>query len=178
MTRRFFAARDPHPDCDTLATFRRRFGGQFADVFVQVRQVARENPLSCFGTVGLDGTRIHANASRHSALSHVHAGKIEARIKAEVQELLALAEEADRRDVPEGVELPEKIKRREDRLAAIAAAKAKIGVRAKERFEREQAEFEPGWPSVRPGRRLLAKRLAASRSSPPKPARARKSRSS
>jgi hypothetical protein len=137
-----FIACDPHPDHDTLATFRRRFGGQFADAFVQVLQVARENQLSRFGTVSLDGTKIHANASRHSALSHGHAGKIEARLKAEVQEWLALAEEADRRNVPEGVELPEEIKRREDRLAAIAAAKAKIEARAQERIEREQAEFD------------------------------------
>ena len=56
-----------HPDHDTLAAFRRRFGQQFESAFVQVLQVARENQLSRFGTVSLDGTKIHANASRHSA---------------------------------------------------------------------------------------------------------------
>ncbi|HEX9718233.1 MAG TPA: IS1182 family transposase [Ramlibacter sp.] len=137
-----FIACDQHPDHDTLANFRRRFGEQFADAFVQVLQVARENQFSRFGTVSLDGTKIHANASRHSALSYGHAEKIEAQLKAEVQEMLALAEAADRSSVPEGVDLPEEIKRREDRLAAIAAAKAKIEARAKERFEREQAEYE------------------------------------
>lgn len=137
-----FIACDQHPDHDTLANFRRRFGEQFADAFVQVLQVARENQLSRFGTVSLDGTKIHANASRHSALSYGHAEKIEAQLKAEVQEMLVLAEAADQRSVPEGVDLPEEIKRREDRLAAIAAAKAKIEARAKERFEREQAEFD------------------------------------
>ncbi|WP_244857286.1 IS1182-like element ISAzo1 family transposase [Aromatoleum bremense] len=137
-----FIACDQHPDHDTLATFRRRFGDQFADAFVQVLQVARENQLSRFGTVSLDGTKIHANASRHSALSYGHAEKIEAQLKAEVQEMLALAEAADRSCVPEGVDLPAEIQRREDRLAAIAAAKAKIEARAKERFEREQAEFD------------------------------------
>jgi len=137
-----FIACDQHPDHDTLANFRRRFGEQFADAFVQVLQVARENQLSRFGTVSLDGTKIHANASRHSALSYGHAEKIEAQLKAEVQEMLKLAETADRRGVPEGVDLPAEIKRREDRLAAIATAKAKIEARAKERFEREQAEFD------------------------------------
>ncbi|WP_251199465.1 IS1182-like element ISAzo1 family transposase [Aromatoleum aromaticum] len=137
-----FIACDQHPDHDTLANFRRRFGDQFADAFVQVLQVARENQLSRFGTVSLDGTKIHANASRHSALSYGHAEKIEAQLKAEVQEMLALAEAADRSCVPEGVDLPAEIQRREDRLAAIAAAKAKIEARAKERFEREQAEFD------------------------------------
>ena len=53
-----------------------------------------------------------------------------------------LAEAADQRSVPEGVDLPAEIRRREERLAAIAAAKAKIEARAKERFEREQAEYE------------------------------------
>jgi transposase len=66
-----FIACDQHPDHDTLATFRRRFGEQFAAIFVQVLQVARENQLSRFGTVSLDGTKIHANASRHSALSYM-----------------------------------------------------------------------------------------------------------
>ena len=137
-----FIACDRHPDHDTLATFRRRFGKEFAAIFIQVLQVARENQLSRFGTVSLDGTKLRANASKHSALSHGHAEKIEAQLKAEVQEMLKLAEAADRSPLPEGIDLPEEIKRREDRLAAIAAAKAKIEARAKERFEREQAEYE------------------------------------
>ena len=137
-----FIACDQHPDHDTLASFRRRHGEQFAATFVQVLQIARENQVSRFGTVSLDGTKIHANASRHSALSYGHAEKIEAQLKAEVQEMLKLAEAADQRSVPEGVDLPAEIRRREERLAAIAAAKAKIEARAKERFEREQAEYE------------------------------------
>jgi transposase len=131
-----------HPDHDTLATFRKRFGQEFQSGFVQVLQVARENQLSRFGTVSLDGTKIHANASRHSALSYGHAEKIEAHLKAEVQELLALAEAADQSSVPDGVSLPDEIKRREDRLAAIATAKAKIEERAKARDEQAQAEYE------------------------------------
>ena len=83
-----FIACNQHPDHDTLASFRRRFGEQFAELFVQVLQVARENQLSRFGTVSLDGTKLHANASRHSALSYGHAQKIEAQLKAEVQEML------------------------------------------------------------------------------------------
>jgi transposase len=135
-----YIACNRHPDHDTLATFRKRFGKEFQSAFVQVLQVARENQLSRFGTVSLDGTKIHANASRHSALSYGHAEKIEAHLKAEVQELLALAEAADQSSVPDGVSLPDEIKRREDRLAAIATAKAKIEARAKERDDQEQAE--------------------------------------
>lgn len=137
-----YIACNRHPDHDTLATFRRRFGEEFQSAFVQVLQIARENQLSRFGTVSLDGTKIHANASRHSALSYAHAEKIEAQLKTEVQELLKLAEAADQSEVPDGVNLPDEIKRREDRLAAIAVAKAKIEARARERFEREQSEYE------------------------------------
>ncbi len=76
-----FIACDQHPDHDTLASFRRRFGKEFAAIFVQVLQVARENQLSRFGTVSLDGTKIHANASRHRALSHGHAEKDRAKLR-------------------------------------------------------------------------------------------------
>lgn len=134
-----YIACNRHPDHDTLAVFRKRFGQEFQSAFVQVLEIARENQVSRFGTVSLDGTKIHANASRHSALSYGHAEKIEAQLQAEVKALLALAEAADQAEVPEGVNLPEEIKRREDRLAAIAAAKAKIEARAQQRFAREQA---------------------------------------
>jgi transposase len=136
---RFIAAND-HPDHDTIATFRRRFLAEIEGLFVQVLVLAREAGLLKLGTVALDGTKVHANASRHSALSHGHAAKIEAQLKAEVQELMALAEAADQADVPDGMSVPEELARREERLARIAAAKATIEARAKERFAREQAE--------------------------------------
>lgn len=94
------------------------------------------------GTVALDGTKIHANASRHSALSYAHASQIEAQLRAEVAELLALAEAADQAQVPDGMSVPHELARREDRLARLAEAKAKIEARARERFAREQAEHE------------------------------------
>jgi len=137
-----YIACNHHPDHDTLANFRRRFAREFEAVFVQVLQVARENQISRFGTVSLDGTKIHANASRHSALSYEHAEIIEAHLKAEVQELLALADRANGTNTPDGMSVPEELKRREDRLAAIAEAKAKIEARATERFAREQADYE------------------------------------
>lgn len=131
-----------HPDHDTLATFRRRFLDELAGVFLQVLELASEMKLLKLGTVALDGTKLHANASRHSALSHGHIVKLETQLKAEVQELLALAEQADQSDLPDGVNLPEEIKRREDRLAVMEQAKAKIEARAKARFDAEQAAYE------------------------------------
>src|SRR5471030_3038497 len=68
-----FVAANQHPDHDTIATFRRRFLPQIEALFVQVLGVAREMGVLKMGTVALDGTKIHANASRHSALSYEHA---------------------------------------------------------------------------------------------------------
>jgi transposase len=72
---RFIAAND-HPDHDTIAAFRRRFLEEIKGLFEQVLLLAREMGVLKLGTVGLDGTKIHANASRHSALSYEHAGTI------------------------------------------------------------------------------------------------------
>lgn len=138
---RFIAAND-HPDHDTIATFRRRFLADIGRLFVEVLALAREAGMLKLGTVALDGTKVHANASRHSALSYEHASKIEAQLRAEVEELMALAEAADQADVPDGMSLPEELARREERLQRIAAAKATIEARAKERFAREQAEHQ------------------------------------
>jgi transposase len=138
---RFIAANE-HPDHDTIAAFRRRFLKQIGNLFVQVLAVAREMGVMKMGTVALDGTKIHANASRHSALSYEHAGKIEAQLQAEVVELMAKAEAADQTEVPDGMSVPEELARREKRLAAIARAKAVIEARAKERHSREQVEYD------------------------------------
>src|SRR4051812_34271702 len=137
-----FIASNGHPDHDTIAAFRRRFLQEIEGLFVQVLEVAREMGLLRMGTVALDGTKIHANASRHSALSYEHAGRIEAQLKAEVADLLAKAEAADRSDLPDGLSIPEELARREERLAKLAEARATIEARARERFERERAEHE------------------------------------
>ena len=138
---RYIAANE-HPDHDTIAVFRRRFLPQIEALFVQVLLLAREMGLLKLGTVGLDGTKIHANASRHSALSYEHAGKLEAQLQAEVAELMAKAEAADQADIPDGMSIPAELARREQRLAKLAEARAKIAARAKQRYQREQAEHD------------------------------------
>jgi transposase len=135
---RFIAANE-HPDHDTIASFRKRFLPQIEALFVEVLKLARTMGMLKLGTVALDGTKIHANASRHSALSYGHAKKLEKQLKREVQQLLKLAEQADAADLPDGMSIPEELERRETRLAAIAEAKQKIEARVK---EREQAEYQ------------------------------------
>jgi transposase len=137
-----FIAGNEHPDHDTIANFRKRFIEKIEPLFLEVLKMARAMGMLKLGTVALDGTKVHANASRHSALSYEHAQKIEAQLKQEVQLLLQMAESADKAAVPDGMDIPEELARREERLKAIAAAKAEIEARAKERFQREQAEYE------------------------------------
>jgi transposase len=137
-----FIAANQHPDHDTIAAFRRRFLGEITELFVQVLELAREMGMLRMGTVALDGTKIHANASRHSALSYEHAGRVEAQLKAEVADLLAKAEAVDQADLPDGLSIPDELARREERLEKLAEARATIEARARERFEREQAEYE------------------------------------
>lgn len=83
------------------------------------------------GTVSLDGNNLHANASCHSVMNYGHAEKLEAKLKAEGAERMKRAQAADARDLSDGMNLPEELSRREARLAAIAAAKAKIEARVK-----------------------------------------------
>jgi transposase len=137
-----FIAANQHPDHDTIAHFRRRFLKQIEALFVQVLLMAREMGVLKLGTVALDGTKIHADASRHSALSYERAGQIEIQLREEVAKLTAMAESADQADLPDGMVIPEELARREKRLAEIARARATIEARAKARYAREKAEHD------------------------------------
>ena len=137
-----YIAANTHPDHDTLAKFRKQFLAELEDLFVQVLSLAQAMKLVRLGQVALDGSKVQANASKHKALSHGHAEKIEAQLRDEVQALLAKAEATDREALPDGLDLPAEVARREDRLKALAEAKAKIEERAKARFEEEQRAYE------------------------------------
>jgi transposase len=137
-----YVCANTNPDNDTIASFRKRFLKELGTLFVEILVVAEAMGLVKLGTVSLDGTKIKANASKHKALSWDYANRLEAQLKQEVEELMRLAEEADQRSRPEEMDIPEELKRREARLAAIARAKEEIQARAQERFEREQSQFE------------------------------------
>jgi hypothetical protein len=110
-------------------------------LFVQVLLLAREMKLLKLGNIALDGVKIKANASRHKALSFKHLNKIEAQLRREVQALLAAAEAADSTPLPDGLDVPAEIARREERLKQMAEAKAKIEKRAKARHQAEQQTY-------------------------------------
>ncbi len=137
-----FIAGNLHPDHDTLATFRRAFLPELKDLFVQVLLLAQEAGVLTVGTISLDGTKIHADASRHNAISYKRLRELETQLRAEVEELFLLSEQSDQREVPDGLVVREEMARREDRLARLAEAKAVLQARAGERAAAEQAEYE------------------------------------
>ncbi len=84
-----FIAGNQHPDHDTLATFRRTFLPELKDLFVQVLLLAQEAGVLKLGTISLDGTKIHADASKHNAVSYKRLLELETQLRAEIEELFA-----------------------------------------------------------------------------------------
>jgi len=136
-----FITADTHPDHDTIANFRKRFLKELEELFVQILLLAQSMGLLKLGKVSLDGTKMKANASKHKALSWQYANALEQQLKEEATLLLAKAEETDGSE-QDGLDIPKELKRREDRLAAIACAKEELERRAQARFEIEQADYE------------------------------------
>src|SRR6266446_699491 len=136
-----YIAANTHPDHDTIANFRKRFLKQLQPLFLQILLLAKTMGFLKLGKISLDGSKVQANASKHSAMSWGHAVELEQQLKEEVARLMAMAEAADAA-VPEGMDIPEELKLREVRLKAIAEAKVKLEQRAAERHAAEQAEYE------------------------------------
>jgi transposase len=129
------------PDHDTIAAFRKQFLPQLKDLFVQMLLLAQEVGVLELGNLHIDGSKIHADASKSKAVSYKRLLEIETFLQAEVNDLFAAAEQADIA-LPEGMDLPQEIARREERLKRLAEAKAVLEARAAERYAFEQAEYE------------------------------------
>jgi len=134
-------AGDLHPDHDTLAAFRKTFLSDLKDLFVQVLLLAQVAGVLKLGNISLDGTKIHADASKSKAVSYKHLLALEAHLQTEVAELFALSEQAEQADLPDGLVVTTEIAIRQARLARLAEAKAILSARAKERDVIAQAEY-------------------------------------
>ena len=137
-----FIAGNLHPDHDTLATFRKTFLPELKDLFVQVLLVAQVAGVLKLGNISLDGTKIHADASKSKAVSYKHLLALSTHLRAEVDELFALSERVDQGEMPDGLVVSDEIAREQARLAKLAEAKAVLEARAKERTALEQAEYD------------------------------------
>jgi len=117
----------------TISDFRAFHLKELSELFVQVVRLAREMGLVKLGTIAVDGTKVKANASRHKAMSYGHMLKAEAELKAQIAALLNRAKSADEaeRNEPE-LDIPAEITRRQDRMDAIAQARARLEQRQRE----------------------------------------------
>jgi transposase len=153
-----------HPDYRSIARFRARHLEALSELFVQALRLCAEAGLVKLGRLALDGTKLRANASRHKAMSYERMVKAEAQLEAEIAELRAkaraLLEEAAATDAAEderfgadsrGDELPEELRRREQRVAKIRAAKQALEAEARQREERRRAEMEAQGKTPRAG---------------------------
>ena len=135
---------DTHPDHDTICTFRRENQALLTESFVQVLQLAQQLKVLQVGqiTVAVDGTKVLANASKHSAVSYERAGQMIAQLELEVEQLIVKAEQADSTPLQDGLTIPQEITRRQERKAALAKARGEIEARAQARYALELAEHE------------------------------------
>jgi transposase len=133
-----------HPDHDTIANFRATFLVELEDLFVQILILAKLGGKLKLGNVSLDGSKIHADASKSQAVSYGRLIQLEAELRAEVGKLIEWGEQADQGDIrlPEDLAVQDEITLRKERLENLAQAKAVLEARAKERYAVEKAEYD------------------------------------
>ena len=126
------------PSHRTICEFRRRHLPDFQRLFLEVVRLAAETGVASFGKLAIDGTKVRANASKRKAMSYARMVEEERRLRGEIEALVSRARETDAAEDARfgeafrGDELPEELRRREDRLAAIRAAKERLEARARE----------------------------------------------
>src|SRR5947199_5526050 len=162
-------AGNQQPDNDTLATLRRTYLRELKELFVQVLLLAQEAGVLKLRTISLDGTKIHADASKHNAVSYKRLLELETQLRAEIEELFRLSEQSDQPDIPDGLVVREEMARREDRLARLAEAKAVLQARATERLAAEQAEYETKLAQRAERERTTGRRSGGRPPTPPVP---------
>ena len=119
-----------------MAEFRQRHLKEFKKLFGQVARIAAEAGLVKLGRVAVDGCKIKANASKHKAMSYSRMLEEEKRLEGEIAELLDRAQQVDKAEDElygeenQGDELPEELRRREDRLEKDRGGKAASGATA------------------------------------------------
>ena len=124
---RYICGGDRHPDHDTICKFRRENEELFSECFVKVLSMASlSGCLKKVGGISVDGTKIKANASKHSAVSYKRAGELIEILKEEVKELVKKAEGADSTPLDDGLTIPDEIRRREERINKLEEARIEI----------------------------------------------------
>lgn len=139
-----FVASGLHPDHDTIANFRKTFLPELQELFVQILLLAQHAGILKLGNLSLDGSKIHADASKSKAVSYKRLLELETQLRQEVHQLLTLGEHFDQGELqlPEALVITDELALRQERLTNLAKAKAVLEARAQERLATEQAAYE------------------------------------
>lgn len=135
-----FLTGDTHPDHDTICAFRRENKVAFSKCFLEVLLLARELKLFQLGTVSIDGTHLRANASKDRNLTYERAQQLDAKLSADIAELLHKADTADKSEADQ--RLPREIARRQALREQMDAAQRALEARAKKRASAERPAYE------------------------------------
>jgi transposase len=136
-----FIAGNLHPDHDTIAHFRVRFLVEIQEVFIQVLEQAVQSGILVLKDVSVDGSKIHADASKSHAVSYKRLGEIQSLLRSEVVELLKLGEINDAPPLLAGVDISAEVARRETKIDELSAAKTVLESRAQTRYELNQSAY-------------------------------------
>jgi transposase len=164
-----FIAGGFEPDHSTIADFRKDNLAEIKELFVQILVVAYELGMLELGNISLDGTKIHADASKSKAISYKRLLELEPQLQAEVEELFALAEKAERETIPEGMVIEDEVALRQKRLTQLAKAKAVLEARAEARYEVEKAEYEAKLREREAKEKARGRKLGRRKPKPPAP---------
>lgn len=139
-----FIASGLTPDHDTIANFRKTFLAELQELFVQILLLAQIAGVFQLGNISLDGSKIHADASKHHAVSYKRLLELETQVRQQVSELFTLGERADQGELtlPADFSVEAEIAFRQERLAQLAQAKAVLEARAQARDATEQAAYQ------------------------------------
>jgi hypothetical protein len=117
----------------TIREFHALHLDEFTELFTHVVRLAREMGLAKLGAIAVDGTKVKADASRHKAMSYGRMQTTEIELKAQIAALLKKAASTDEAEKNEpDLDIPAEIERRQARLAAIEAAKARLEERQRQ----------------------------------------------
>jgi transposase len=131
------------PDFRTINNFRSNHLTAMKPLFLEVLRVAGSLGMVRLGNLSTDGSKFEANASRHKAMSYGYMLKDLKRLEQEIEQLLQQTAQVDAEQdamlgTRRGDELPDELKRREERIQKIKEAKARLEAEAQARADAEQ----------------------------------------
>jgi hypothetical protein len=165
----YYIAGGLHPDHDTINTFRKDFLAEIKELFVQILLIAQAAGILELGNISLDGSKIHADASKSKAVSHKRLLELEKKLQAEVDELLELGQQADQSVLPDGLDISAEIVFRRERLLNLSQAKAVLKLRAEARYQAELAEYEAKIREREEKEKEIGRKLGGRKPKPPLP---------